>query len=170
MYRPTSLTKWDISLSSLIIRCCPALQIPPLSSTCNICSYCRFLAEAPHLVFMAMLRFHVWLLVHTSSYSRRRVNGNLFIIIWQWWLPRNVTLSWPHFSSCGPRGKKTATITASGISRVLMLQLASIYVQWQQCGFPGFQENISLYMRLPLHGVVDVIHWFNFIISVQAFI
>lgn len=33
------------------------------------------------------------------------------------------------FFHCGPRGKKTATITASGISRVLMLQLASIYVQ-----------------------------------------
>lgn len=106
MYRPTSLTKWDISLSSLIIRCCPALQIPPLSSTCNICSYCRFLAAAPHLVFMAMLRFHVWLLVHTSSYSRRRVNGNLFIIIWQWWLPRNVTLSWPHFSTADRAEKK----------------------------------------------------------------
>lgn len=56
------------------------------------------------------------------------------------------------FFRCGPRGKKkkTASITASGISRVLMLQLASIYL--------GFQENISLYMRLPLDGVVDVIH------------
>lgn len=137
MYHPSLLSKWDILLNSLIIWCCSGLQIPPLPSTCTICGYCCFLASWPHLVLMAMLRFHVWLLVHTSSNSRKEYTQNLTMImmITKKCCPILAEVAWKNSRRLillvTSLISKLCIVTMSVMSRVLMrIHLSQVIAVW----------------------------------------